>query len=86
MILKIDGHTLMQIQLPDPNDEDPHPRIMLNGRGLHAGEGITAYIPGKGLIDLRLEISWTKEGVACWYVATEGYRDVCPIGLWCTVD
>jgi len=86
MMLKVDGYTLMQIQLPDPNDEDPHPRIMLNGRGLHAGEGITAYIPGKGLIDLCLEISWSIEGAACWYVATEGYRDVCPIGLWCTVD
>jgi len=40
MILKVDGHTLVQMQLPDPNDTDPHPRIILNGRGLHAGDSV----------------------------------------------
>lgn len=86
MILKVDGHTLVQIQLPDPNDTDPHPRIILNGRGLHAGDSVTAYIPGQGLKDLHLEISWVREGAACWYVSTDGYQDICPVGLWCAVD
>lgn len=86
MMIKVDGHTLMQIQLPDPSDTDPHPRIILNGWGLHAGQGVEAYIPGKGLVHLCLEISWDREGAACWYVSTEGYRGVCPVGLWCKVD
>ena len=29
---------LGQIQLPAPEDFDPHPRLLLNGRGIHAGE------------------------------------------------
>ena len=28
-----------QLQLPDPADADPHPRLLLEGRGIHAGEG-----------------------------------------------
>lgn len=27
---------LGQIQLPAPEDFDPHPRLLLNGRGIHA--------------------------------------------------
>ena len=34
-----------QITLPDPNDHDPHPRILVNGRGIHAGETFTALFP-----------------------------------------
>ena len=86
MILKADGHTLMQIQLPDPDDTDPHPRIWLNGRGLHAGDGVNAYIPGTGLVMLHLEVAWEQKGPDCWYVTTDGYRDICPVGLWCAVD
>ena len=29
---------IAQIQLPDPADADPHPRLLLGGRGIHAGE------------------------------------------------
>lgn len=86
MMIKVDGHTLMQIQLPAPDDTDPHPRLILNGWGLHAGQGVEAYIPGQGLVHLSLEISHRGEGAACWYVNTDGFRDVCPVGLWCVVD
>ena len=33
---------IAQLQLPDPADADPHPRLLLEGRGIHAGEGFTA--------------------------------------------
>ena len=26
-----------QLQLPDPADRDPHPRLLLDGYGIHAG-------------------------------------------------
>ena len=29
---------IAQLQLPDPADADPHPRLLLEGRGIHAGE------------------------------------------------
>ena len=37
-----DKERIAQIQLPDPADDDPHPRLLLEGRGIHAGEGFTA--------------------------------------------
>ena len=82
----IDGHRVMQIQLPDEDDTDEHPRIRLNGDGIHAGEVVQAWIPGKGLVHLRLEVSWEAVGASSWYVANEEYRDVCPIGLWCVIS
>lgn len=30
-----------QLQLPDPADRDPHPRLLLEGYGVHAGETVT---------------------------------------------
>ena len=33
-----DEMRVAQIQLPDPADTDPHPRLLLEGRGIHAGE------------------------------------------------
>lgn len=36
---------IAQLQLPDPADADPHPRLLLEGRGIHAGEGFTALFP-----------------------------------------
>ena len=30
---------IAQLQLPDPAGADPHPRLLLEGRGIHAGEG-----------------------------------------------
>ena len=32
-----DKERIAQIQLPDPADDDPHPRLLLVGRGIHAG-------------------------------------------------
>ena len=34
-----------QIQLPDPADTDPCPRLLLEGRGIHAGEWFSALFP-----------------------------------------
>ena len=36
---------IAQLQLPDPADADPHPRLLLEGRGIHAGECFTALFP-----------------------------------------
>ena len=36
---------LGQIRLPAPEDFDPHPRLLLNGRGIHAGETFHALFP-----------------------------------------
>lgn len=38
---------LGQIQLPTLEDFDPHPRLLLNGRGIHAGETFRALFPGR---------------------------------------
>ena len=40
-----DEMRVAQLQLPDPADADPHPRLLLEGRGIHAGEGFTALFP-----------------------------------------
>ena len=29
---------ISQLKLPDPSDTDPHPRLLLDGYGIHAGE------------------------------------------------
>ena len=34
-----------QLQLPDPADRDPHPRLLLDGYGVHAGESFRALFP-----------------------------------------
>ena len=34
-----------QLKLPDPADEDPHPRLMLGGNGIHAESSYTALFP-----------------------------------------
>ena len=78
----IDGFEIAQIMLPDPNDTDPHPRLLFAGNGIHAGESFTAWLPD-GWRDITLEIKWDVEGPGCWYISTEGLGDVCPIGLWC---
>lgn len=36
---------IAQLQLPDPADAGSHPRLLLEGRGIHAGEGFTALFP-----------------------------------------
>ena len=30
---------IAQLQLPNPEDDDPHPRLLLEGDGVHAGQG-----------------------------------------------
>lgn len=40
-----DKERIAQLQLPNPADEDPHPRLILEGDGVHAGQGVTALFP-----------------------------------------
>ena len=70
---------IAQIQLPDP-----HPRLLLEGRGIHAGEWFSALFPD-GWHDVTLEVSWEPTGPGCWYISTPGFEDVCPIGLFVKV-
>jgi hypothetical protein len=70
-----------QLQLPDPADADPHSRLLLEGRGIHAGESFTALFPD-GWHDIILEVSREPTGPGCWYISTPGFRDICPIGLF----
>lgn len=83
---RIEGRLVKQIMLPDPADSDRHPRLIFNGCGLHAGDCLDAWIPGQGFINIQLEMMWEIEGAATWYIATDGYRDLCPVGLWCAVE
>ncbi len=76
-----DKASIGQIQLPDPTDTDPHPRLLLDGRGIHAGESLTALFPD-GWRDITLEMRWEPTGPGCWYISTPGYGDVCPVGLF----
>ena len=56
-----------QIQLPAPEDSDPHPRLLLNGRAIHAGETFHALFPD-GWREITLEMSQKPEGPGCWYI------------------
>ena len=73
-----------QIQLPDPADTDPCPRLLLEGRGIHAGEWFSALFPD-GWHDITLEVRGEPAGPGCWYISTPGFRDVCPVGLFVKV-
>lgn len=79
-----DEMRVAQIQLPDPADTDPHPRLLLEGRGIHAGEWFSALFPD-GWHDITLEVRWEPTGPGCWYISTPGFKDVCPIGLFVKV-
>ena len=48
---------IAQLQLPNPEDDDPHPRLLLEGEGVHAGQGFTALFPD-GWHDITLEVAW----------------------------
>ena len=76
---------IVQIMPPDPTDTDPHPRLLLDGWGIHAGETLTALFPD-GWRKITLEMRWEVEGPACWYISTPGYRDFSPIGLFVNLD
>ena len=70
-----------QIKLPAPDDSDPHPRLLVDGYGIHAGNCFKARFPD-GWHEITLEVDWSTTGPACWYISTPGYSDVCPVGLF----
>lgn len=72
---------LGQIRLPALEDFDPHPRLLLNGRGIHVGETFRALFPD-GWREITIEMSWESEGPGCWYISTPGFTHICPIGLF----
>ena len=75
---------IAQLQLPAPADTDPHPRLLLEGRGIHAGEWFSALFPD-GWHDITLEVRGEPTGPGCWYISTPGFSDICPIGLFAKV-
>ena len=79
--LLMNTEKLGQIQLPAPEDFDPHPRLLLNGRGIHAGETFHALFPD-GWREITIEMSWEPEGPGCWYISTPGFTHICPVGLF----
>ena len=52
-----DKERIAQLQLPDLADDDPHPRLLLEGDGIHAGQGFTALFPD-GWHEITLEVAW----------------------------
>ena len=54
---------LGQIRLPAPEDFDPHPRLLLNGRGIHAGETFHALFPD-GWREITIEMTGNRRGPA----------------------
>ena len=52
---------ISQLKLPSPNDTDPHPRLLLDGYGIHAGECFRALFPD-GWHDITLEVGWNETG------------------------
>ena len=44
-----DKERIAQLQLPDPADDDPHPRLLLEGEGVHAGRGLLPCFPMGGM-------------------------------------
>lgn len=80
--LRCDGYDVYQIQPPATGDPDEHPRLMVNGEGIHAGDLLEAMLPGCWLT-IRMEMDDSISGPRCWYIAEpEGLREVCPIGLF----
>ena len=73
-----DKERIAQLQLPDPADDDPHPRLLLEGDGIHAGQGFTALFPD-GWHEITLEVAWEPTGPGCWYISTPGFEGVCPL-------
>lgn len=75
------GKNISQLQLPSPDDHDPHPRLLLDGEGIHAGSVFTALLPS-GWHEITLEVRWEQTGPACWYISTPGHGHICPVGLF----
>lgn len=72
---------IAQIQPPDPEDSDPRPRLIVDGYGIHAGQGFSALLPD-GWHDITLEVAYNKIGPESWYISTPEYRSISPIGLF----
>ena len=70
-----------QLKLPAPDDHDPHPRLLLDGDGIHAGYCFEALFPD-GWHEVTLEVAWNVTGPECWYISTPGFAGVSPIGLF----
>lgn len=79
-----DPERIKQLKLPDPGDTGPHPRLLLDGYGIHAGQCFTALMPD-GWHDITLEVSWEPTGPGCWFISTPEYAHVCPVGLFVKV-
>lgn len=75
---------IAQIQMPAATDTDPHPSLLLNGRRIHAGDSFNALFPD-GWHEITIEMLWEIEGVECWYISTDGFGNICPIGLFAEV-
>lgn len=76
---------IMQLQLPDQMDKDPHPSLLLDGCRVYPGQGFTALFPD-GWHHITLEVAWEPTGPGCWYISTSGFDGVCPIGLFVKVE
>lgn len=79
--MKWDKERILQLQLPDLMDDDPHPSLLLDGKRIHAGQSFTVLFPD-GWHEVTLEIRWEPTGPGCWYISTPGYTNICPIGLF----
>lgn len=71
-----------EIQMPDPMDTDPHPRLRVNGYGIHAGDCFFVLMPDGQWYDVTLEVDWNTTGTACWHISNPAFRDVSPVGLF----
>jgi len=53
-----------QLQLSDSVNADPHPRLLLEGQGIHAGEGGIALFL-YGWHGITLEVNWGPTNPGC---------------------
>lgn len=81
MILNQTPQKVAQLKLPNPADADPHPRLLLEGDGIHAGSCYNALFPD-GWHEITLEVRGERTGPGCWYISTPGFSDICPVGLF----
>ena len=68
-----DKERIAQLQLPDPADDDPHSRLLLEGDGIHAGQGFTALFPD-GWHEITLEVAWEPKAPAAGTYLRLGLR------------
>lgn len=73
---------IYQIKLPAPTDTDPHPRLLINGWGLHAGDCYPALMPDGEWHDVTFEVDWNTTGPECWYISNKKFQNISPLGLF----